>query len=94
MTHPIAALPPRVTYRGAGGQVYLLAWVRTPAGMLARVTWCETYEASTDYRWQVTDAPVSQITRVEGQVYVQVPVIAQGETEYYSPEQPQSWRKR
>lgn len=94
MTTPITHLPPRVTYRGAGGQVYLLAWIRTPGGMRARVTWCEIYEGSTDYRWQVADVPATEVTKVEREVYAGVPVIEQGETRYYSPAQPRTWRKR
>ncbi|GAA4928664.1 hypothetical protein GCM10023224_04910 [Streptomonospora halophila] len=88
MSSPITHLPPRVTYRGAGGQVYLLAWVRTPGGMRARVTWCEIYETSTDYRWQVADVPVSQVTRVDGQVYVQVPVIERARSPTTPPSSP------
>ncbi|WP_232524413.1 hypothetical protein [Nocardiopsis gilva] len=66
MPSPLTRVPPVVANRGAGGYAYLLAWVRTPSGLLARITWVETYvgEHGQQWRWEVAEVPATKVEQV------------------------------
>ncbi|ASU83596.1 hypothetical protein CDO52_13045 [Nocardiopsis gilva YIM 90087] len=95
MPSPLTRVPPVVNYRGAG-YAYLLAWVRTTGGILARITWVETYtgEHGQQWRWEVAEVPTDKVEQVRGQIYSSVPVEHRAETPEEKPERPVSWRKR
>ncbi len=90
----IAQVPPLVRARTAGGLVYLLAWVHTADGVLARITWVSVWvDARLTWRWDVAEVPAADVDQVPGQVYTAVPrerreVIAKPEA------REESWRKR
>ena len=75
----ISTVPPVVRARTAGGLAYLLAWVRTDAGLRARITWAAQWRDSPEtWRWEVAEVPADDVTEVDGQIYSGVPRETRG----------------
>lgn len=75
----ITQTPPVVRARTAGGHAYLLAWVRTGEGLMARITWVAQWRDRPEtWRWEVAEIPADQVAEIPGQVYTGVPRESRG----------------
>jgi len=81
------------------GWAYLIAWLTTPVGPAARITWAEQYQVVRSvgepyqWRWVQVDTPRGKVSTVEGQSYTQVPTWV---VEWQQAEEPpeKTWREQ